>query len=204
MNKLTDLIVRAEHKLYILRKRARLKNKDISILSSNCNGAFISHDMGCRFNSPTVDLYFQCEDFLRFIKNPEKYLEAEPIKIYEDGIDFPVGQLLDIKLYFMHYKSFEEAKNKWVERAGRVNLNNVMIMMTDKNGCTYEQLKEFDQLPYPRKIVFTCKLYPEFKSAVYIPGFEEQGEVGILSDWKPQFWRRRWLDDFDYVRIMNN
>lgn len=203
MNKLIDLLVRVEHKLYILNKRARLKNKNITILSSNCNGAFILYDMGCRYNTPTVNLYFKPEDFLKFVKDPVPYLNAEPIQINEDGIDYPVGQLLDIKLYFMHYKSFDEAKSKWIERSKRANSNNVMIMMTDKDGCTYEQLKEFDQLPYERKVVFTCKPYPELQSSYYIPGFEEQGEVGILSDWKPQFWRRRWLDDYDYVETMN-
>ena len=203
MNKLLSLLIRTEHKLYILNKRSRLKNKDISILSSNCNGAFILHDMGCRYNTPTVNLYFQPKDFLKFMNDPERYLNAEPIQVFEDGIHFPIGQLLDIKLYFMHFKSFDEAKEKWIERSKRVNLNNVFVMMTDKDGCTYEQLKEFEQLPYERKVVFTCKPYPELKSSFYIPGFEEQGEVGILSDWKPQFWKRRWLDDFDYVEIMN-
>ena len=36
----------------------------------------------------------------------------------------------------------------------------------------------------------------------HIPGFENEHEVGILSDWKPRLLRRRWLDDFDYVRFL--
>ena len=203
MSILSDLLIRAEHRIYIQKKRMRLQNKDICILSSNCNGAYILHDMGCRFNTPTVNLYFKPADFLKFLKNPVLYLNAEPVQVYEDGVDYPVGSLLDIKVYFMHYKSFDEAKNKWVQRSKRVSLNNVFVMMTDKDGCTYQQLLEFEQLPYKRKVVFTCRPYPELKSAFYIPGFEEQGEVGTLSDWKPQLWRRRWLDDYDYVSVIN-
>jgi len=159
--------------------------------------------MGCIFNTPTVNLYFKPEDFLKFLKEPIQYLNSEVTEVFEEGISYPIGQLMDIKIYFMHYKSFAEAKDKWEERSKRIDLSDIFVMMTDRDGCTYEQLKKFDNLPYEKKVVYTCKPYPEIKSSYYIPGFEEQGEVGILSDWKPQFWRRRWLDDYDYVSVMN-
>lgn len=76
-------------------------------------------------------------------------------------------------------------------------------MMTDKNGCTYEDMLAFDRLPYENKVIFTHIPYPEIKSSFYIKGFEDQNEVGILSDFKPGFWRRRWIDDFDYVSFLN-
>lgn len=119
------------------------------------------------------------------------------------NIDYPVGQIEDIHLYFMHYNSFAEAKSAWERRAERVNLDNAFLVMTDKNSCAYEHIKQFDELPYKNKVIFTHKKYPEFKSAYYIPGFEDQDEVGILSDWKPQLLRRRWLDNFDYVSFFN-
>ena len=56
-------------------------------------------------------------------------------------------------------------------------------MMTDKDGgkgAKYEDLQAFDNLPYPNKVVFTHKPYPELKSAFYIKGFENEGEVGDL------------------------
>ena len=34
-------------------------------------------------------------------------------------------------------------------------------------------------------------------------GFENEKEVGVLSDPKPGFFKRRYLDDFDYVRFLN-
>lgn len=193
---------RAECKLYLDKKRKGLKNTNPSVLSANCNGAMILHDMKCRFNSPTVNLYIEAEDFLKFLNNPQKHLNKRPVEI-DSNMSFPVGKIDDITLYFMHYKSFEEAANKWVERSKRVDFNNLFVMMTDKNGCTYENIAEFDALPYKNKVIFTHKPYPEFKSAYYIKGFENDGEVGILSDDKPGFWKRRWLDDFDYIRFLN-
>jgi len=203
MNKFMEFIVRAEHKLYVTAKRLRLKNKIMTVFSSNCNGAYMLHDLGCPFNSPTVNLYFLPDHFLKFVSDPQKYLSAEMKEIHLSGVDYPVGQIEDIRLYLMHYDSFAEAKAAWERRARRVDLNNVFLVMTDKNNCTYEQIKQFDELPYEHKVIFTHKEYPEFSSAYYIPGFENEGEVGILSDWKPQLLRRRWLDDFDYVSFFN-
>lgn len=203
MNKLLAFLVRSEHKLYKTIKRLRLKNKNMTVFSSNCNGAYILHDLGCPFNSPTVNLYFLPEHFLKFVRQPEDYLFAELEEIHVNGVSFPVGQIRDIQLYFMHFDSFEDAKEAWERRAKRVNLGNVYLIMTDKNGCTYEQIREFEELPTKNKVIFTHREYREFPSAYYIPGFEDQKEVGILSDWKPQLLKRRWLDDFDYVSFFN-
>lgn len=203
MNKILDFLIRVEHKIYITAKRLRLKNRTMTVLSSNCNGAYLLHDLGCPFNSPTVNLCFQADHFLKFVNNPEKYLSEDLLETHLPDITYPVGQLDDILLFFMHYGSFAEAQEAWKRRSGRVDLNNVYVIMTDKDGCTYEHIKQFDELPYKNKVIFTHKEYPEFKSAYYIPGFEDDGEVGILSDWKPQLLRRRWLDDFDSVRFFN-
>ncbi len=197
-----DLIKRMERRLYLDAKRRKLINKTPSILSDNCNGGMILHDMQCRFNSPTVNLYMLPEDYLAFVSDPQRYLSAEPVEIVSDK-PFPVGRIGDITVYFMHYDTFEQAKQKWCERATRVDMNNVFLMMTDKNGCTEDHLRRFDALPYPHKVVFTHKPYPEIASAVYMKGFEEAGEVGVLSDPKPGFFKRRYLDDFDYVRFLN-
>ena len=203
MNKLLEFCIRAEHKIYRSIRHMRLKNKTMTVFSSNCNGAYMLHDLGCPFNSPTVNLFFLPEHFLKFVSNPKDYLSAELKEISHPEVEYPVGQLNDILLFFMHYHSFSEAKEAWERRAKRVNLDNVYIVMTDKDNCTYEHIKQFDELPYKHKVIFTYKEYPEFSSTYYIPGFEDQDEVGILSDWKPQLLRRRWLDDFDYVSFFN-
>ena len=80
---------------------------------------------------------------------------------------------------------------------------NLFVVFCDKMGCNYDIIKAFDELPIKHKVIFTCKPYPEFKSAYYIKGFENQEEVGILSEWKPGFWKRRWLDQFDSVAFLN-
>jgi uncharacterized protein (DUF1919 family) len=55
--------------------------------------------------------------------------------------------------------------------------------MTDKDGATEEHLRSFDALPYP-KIVFTHRRFDHIASACYVPGYEDQGEVGdMFSEW---------------------
>ena len=198
-----SIIARLEHRVYLELKKKKLKNHSPTIISSNCNGAYILHDLGLRFNTPTVNLYFETKDYLKFVSNLDKYLSAELIEVVSN-YSYPVGQLDDIFIYFMHYGSFDEAKLKWNERKKRIDKDNMFLIMSDRNHCTYEDLLAFDNLPYENKIVFTHKLYPEIKSAVYIKGFEDKSEVGVLSDWKPTFLKRRYLDVFDYVAFLNN
>lgn len=197
-----NFIKRIEWKLYKKKKRKKLKNTSFSIISSNCNGGMILHDMGLRFNSPTVNLLFEASDFIKFVGNLEHYLSCELTECESDK-DYPVGKIDDIKVYFMHYKSFEEAEKKWFERAERIVWDNIFVIATDKDGCTYDDLCAFEKLPYEHKVIFTHRDYPELKSAYYIKGYENCDEVGILSDFRPGFFRRRYIDVFDYVSFLN-
>lgn len=193
---------RLEHKIYLEIKRKKLKNKYPTIISSNCNGGIILHDMELKFNTPTINLWFTAGDFLKFVSDLDSYLTGKLIET--NGLaEYPVGRLNDIDIYFMHYKTFEEAEAKWEERKKRINKDNIFIMMTDQAGCTYEDIKAFDSLPYKNKVIFTHVPYDEFQSTYYIKGFESAGEVGVLSDWKPGFFMRRFLDDYDYVSFLN-
>jgi uncharacterized protein (DUF1919 family) len=194
----------------ILRKKInmknskRLKNKDFSLLASNCNGAFILHDLNLKFNSPTVNLFMYPSDFVKYIKNLEYYSKCDLKFIKKDDTAYPVGKLDDIEIHFMHYKDENEAERKWRERTDRIDFDNMFIMMTDRDGCSLEDLKEFDKLPYKNKVVFTHKEYPEIKSSVYIKGFENEKNVGNLYSYKNRFTGYKYYDDFDYVEWFNS
>lgn len=181
----------------------RLKNKDFTLIASNCNGCLICHDLNLRFNSPFVNLYLDSRDFIKYLKNMEHYNNCELSFINKENIDYPVGMLDDIKLYFVHYESEEQARSKWIERSKRINLENMFILMTDRDGCTKDDLIEFDNLPYKNKIVFTHVPYDDIKSAVYIKGFEKDNEVGMCFKFKNRFTGKKYYDDFNYVKWFN-
>ena len=159
----------------------QLTNQGMSVISANCVGAFILHDLNQSFNSPFVNLYLDPSDFVRYLQNIEFY-QAQPLQFIQTEKPYPVGLLDDLKVHFMHYHSEQEAKEKWEARSQRLDFDNLFIMMTDKDGgkgAKYEDLQAFDNLPYPNKVVFTHKPYPELKSAFYIKGFENEAKWAI-------------------------
>ena len=185
-------------------KRRMLTNKDFSLISSNCNGSFILHDLGIEFNTPTINLWIKPDDYIKFLQNLHYYLEQDLIFIEEPNISYPVGVLDDIKIYFQHYETQSDAKNKWVERSKKINYNNLYILFTDRDGCTYQNSCDFDALPYQNKVVFTHIPYPEFESAYYIKGWEKEECVGMCHEFKNKFSAKRIYDDFDYIVWFNH
>lgn len=199
-----NLIQRIEWRLYKEIKRLRLKNLQPTIIASNCNGEFIYYDMKLKFMSPTINLSFEMNDYVHFLENLKYYMEL-PIIPYEDNrFDYPCGLLGDIEIRFNHYNTFEEAVQKWEERKRRIDWNNLFILAIDGDDCTYESICKFDSLPYKNKVIFTHIPYPEFKSAYYIKGFEQENGIGVLLYFKKSFFVRRYLDDFDYISFLNN
>lgn len=97
------------NKRFTKNQRRRLKNDNFSIISSNCIGGFIYHRLGKQFLSPTINLYFNQKEFLKFVKNLDYYLQFN-LRFIKTDLGHPVAELGDIKLFFLHYYSDDEAK----------------------------------------------------------------------------------------------
>ena len=122
---------------------------------------------------------------------------------------FPVGKINDIFLYGVHYSSFDMLKKKWDERKKRINWDNVYIMMSERDGCSYDDLVDFDLLPYKHKVCFVHKNMPEIKSSFYIPHSECFDPLGVhmiksITAYLGRFTGRRIVDKYDYVSFFNN
>lgn len=187
--------------------KQKLVNDNFSIISSNCVAGVIYHDLGKKFLSPTINLYFESKDFIKFLKNMDYYVSLKLEEDFDKKYDYPVAKLGDLKLYCVHYDSFEEVKIKWEERCKRINKNNLFVIMCERDFCSETEIKEFDELPYKNKIIFVSRPMPQIKSAYYIPGTENkkeenQGIVPIMK-YKSIISGRRFIDDFDYVSFLN-
>lgn len=192
-----------EQILYKKRKRKRLDNLNFSIIASNCVGTIIYHDLDLPFLSPTINLTIEMDDFIRFAENLKWYMEQEIVELKgEKGC--PAGMLGDVKINFVHYDTFEEGVRKWEERKERINWDNLLLIGSERDGCSYETLERFDRLPYENKVILTRVRYPEISSAYCREGFEAKEELGMVLNYKKQFFRRRYLDDFDYVAFINS
>ena len=115
----------AEQRLYNIRRKKRLKNRD----------------MGLRYLTPTVNLAIGMDDFVKMAENLKQYMEQEIVEVKgENGC--PVGLLGDIRINFVHYDTFEEGRKKWEERKKRIHWENLFIIGTEKDGCSYEVEKK--------------------------------------------------------------
>lgn len=153
-----------------------------TIISSNCVGNRIYRSYGMKYNTPTVGLWFDFEDFYKFVNNLDDYLSYDLVECHDCVHEYPVGILNDIKINFMHYPDFETARNKWNERIQRINVNNIIIFNTDRDGCTPDGLfRLHNACPYPI-ISFVNKEYQNIKNGTFcvVSKYEKQSCVGDL------------------------
>lgn len=175
MSKFIDIYLNNRRRVLSKIVNKQLDLSDVSIISMNCVGGILYHDCNARFLSPTVDLFFEASDFIKFVNNLDLYLAEKPKVIM--GSKFPIGILGDIKLFFMHYDSPEQAFQKWEERKQRINKDKIFVIMVERNGFCEEDFNSFKIIHYP-KLLFTktedfkCadSLYmPKYKSEPYLP-----------------------------------
>lgn len=201
----------------IPQKRAKLVKKDISILCNNCTGGLILHDLGLRFDSPTINMFFRGLDFFDFIEHFEYYITKPLVQIpnlkYDSATpDYPVaiisgdGNFKDIELHFLHYKTFDEANEKWETRKARLHMDSLYVIWTFMGMEPNEELYiRAQNLPVKNKVLFVNhpvnqEKYPDF---FYIKGFENQVGTGLLGNFM-NLKGERYYDQFDYVEWINN
>lgn len=164
---------------------------DVSIISSNCFAGRIMQDVKMEYNSPTLGLYFMYPDYIEFLSHLEFYLTEAKIQFVEKSkyplgnqrrekrsLWYPIGLLNGkVEIHFLHYRTEEEAAEKWYRRARRVNFDNLFIIGMQQNLCTEEDIINFDALPFENKIRFSTLPLP-LKSNEYMPEYSNQGNVG--------------------------
>lgn len=149
-------------------------NEKVSVVSNHCWGGFTYHSLKAEFLSPFINMFIPQEDYIRLLEDFDDYMKEE-IKYYKNEYEtnlqreYPVALLGDVELHFNHYKSFEEAKQKWNQRKQRINRNNLFVEMQTENE---ELAKRFDRLPFDKKIVFV-PFETQLESAVSLKKMNE-------------------------------
>ena len=182
-------------------KRKKLKNKNVTIITSDCLGGIIYHDLKLKFNSPTINLYIEPKYFVKFCRNLEHYLSLEFTE--NTSYSHVAGNLGDVIVHFLHYKTFDEAIETWNKRKKRIDMKNICFIMTCKDGCTEKDVIEFDRLPYKSKVCFTTKKMNKYSSTYYISGSENGNEIKFLGE-KTNHFGSKYIDKFDIVSFINN
>ena len=148
-------------------RRKSLNNDDFTIISNNCWGGHVYRRFGIQYKSPTVGLYFYADEYIRFLKDLEnnifgdiRIIKSSDSKYKEDLLrknqrDVVIGLINDsVEVVFLHYHSPEEATEKWKRRAERVNMDNLIVKFSQMNNCSIQNLKDFSNLEYKKKVLF--------------------------------------------------
>lgn len=191
---------------YLGKQRSeKLLRKDFSIISNNCWGGFVYQHFDLPYLSPTAGVYFYAEDYMRFIKDLRHYIEHDVISIKADESKYreqlyelhqenvPIGLIDDVEVVFLHYKTFEEAVEKWNRRKTRINWDNLYIKMSFQNECKDEFVYEFDRLPFKNKMIFVTKDYG-VQSQIIMR--DRIGDKMILNDTD---WFNKYIDVTKYI-----
>ena len=192
---------------------SKLKNKDFTLIARDCIGGVVYHQFKMRFQSPTINLFFEPEDFNYFCLDLKNYISASLEEYKDDTIPYPVGLLTPksggkpIKVHFMHYDTFAQAKEKWNERKKRINWNNIYVVSsfcysTEISTLSDKLIGDWNKIPY-KKVLFVDKKY----------GFDDERIINkdprceefawlLYQPSKIITWKRT-FNQFDFVRFLN-
>ncbi len=176
IRKIRNAITKAKEYEKKKKLRRTLKTREFSIISNNCWGSFIYQKYGIRYQSPTVGLFIKGHDFVKFCADLDRYLSYglcfipwEESTLYPEIRDekrYPIAKLGDIEVYFMHYASEEEAREKWTRRASRLCRDKMIYKLSQREGCSKEDVEAFLSLPLKNKV---CFAYDPLPGAVHVP-----------------------------------
>ena len=208
LKRIYHFIMEIPRSIHYKKMRKNLKNSDFSVIASDCFGTFVYHNLGQKFNSPTINLFISQNDFLNFVSHLKEYLDAELFEIEDKNVKYPVGGLTynaqTIRIDFMHYSSFEQAKIKWNERKQRVDFSNIYIIQVVAEKITQEYLNDFSALPYKNKLIITHDNGFKCDCMVTHKVFSKPGyKPGEILHYKSFLSSSRHMDDIDYVSFIN-
>lgn len=84
---------------------------------------------------------------------------------------YPVGVLSNgknsIEIFFLHYHSEQEAREKWERRVQRINWNKLLIKFNDQNGCTEKEVNKFMKMAYKNKLFLLARFGKMLGGGIY-------------------------------------
>lgn len=206
--KCKNVLNRVRRNLWLTRLRKKNHNHTFSLITNNCVGGVICHDLGEQFRSPTVNLWIPNACFLPFAQNLRYYLSCEIEEMHDESKPYPVGRIvprdeqhIPIVLYFQHYSSFEEASAKWKERSKRVNYDHLYYIWDyDEKVCT-EELLAFDRWDVHKLVILREPIsgIQHFEITTCYRNDPQHGKLLKIIEKTG----KRYLDEIDYLGFLN-
>ena len=162
------LIPNFDFQLYI-----NLMQNPVTLISNDAWGSLLYRRMGLNFSSPFIDTYIEAKDYVKIFNDPLFYLNQE-LYFYEKGncagqdLLGAIGeQDKIIKIHFLNYSNFEDAKSAWDRRCKRVNIKRLFL----KANCfkmDNVDLSLFNNSRFPHLIFTDFYTYDASRNDVFV------------------------------------
>ena len=192
--------------------KERNGNKDFTLIARDCIGGVLYHQLGLRFLSPTINLFFSLEDFNCFCLDLKGYIDGRLEESKDEVLPYPVGVLYPakgkpIKIHFMHYETFDSAKAKWQERKQRIRYDNLFVVSsccysTEVETLTPQIIEEWNKIPYKKVILVDKKYGFDDEAVIEKPNGCEEFAWLLFAPDRNEPWRRT-FNDFDFIGFLN-
>lgn len=165
----------------------------VTIISSDCCGGLFCHDNYLPLDSPTVNLIIEGTDYIKFCLSLEKYLSIELTDGGKDPVkNYPIAYCEDIKIYGVHYKSFQELNLAWTRRKKRIH-KSIIFCMTERQITDEKQFNAFMKLQGKKLFLSSKEFAQNHEGAKGIENFDKMFLFAGLSG-------RRYIDfEFDFA-----
>ena len=208
MNNIYKIYRRAFLKVYNLFLRIKLfPYKNFTLISNNCLGGIIYHDLNKKFCSPTINLWFSQDDFIAFCLYLDDFLNGKLEKVHMD-FGYPYMKLIskskkEVYIGFMHYKSYKEAEDKWYQRCKRITPN-IIIIFEYKEEMDKNLLEKFVDLPY-KKVIFCSKKLLNIANITFDPKiYDEHYSNSKLCFASDGIFPKKYYQRFNIVKLIKN
>jgi uncharacterized protein (DUF1919 family) len=179
-SRIRGYFLRRINNIKISKAKKAISTDGFTIISQNCIGGVLYHDLGMQFLSPTINAFIPQPDFVRFVLNLRNYMECELDMRW--GETYPIGRLKDIEIHFMHYHTCQEAEDQWNRRKQRIKWDKIMVLSTDRDGFDDSTFAEWKKIPYS-KVLFTAnEKYGTDADSVF---FKEHSNSNTIPDLIP-------------------
>lgn len=144
----------------------------------------IYEKIGIPYQTPLAHVFLAPGCYLKlasrlrwYLKQPIEFISSSQHDVInklrnDHKNNYPIALLGgDVEIQCLHYATPEEFIEKWNRRMQRLveDDSRLFFKLCDNNGCTKEQLEEFDALPVQNKVCYTSTPMPHLKSAIHIP-----------------------------------
>ena len=142
-----------------------------TIISNNCTGGAVLHELGMEFKTPTINLQILPEQYPKFCERLDYYMSQELKEIHPEDFDqwqriwldkmfrcipdMPFGILDDVLVCFQHYPTFAEAKTKWDERKGKIDYDRIGYIFHARGEEYRVEAEKFVAMELPNGLCLT-------------------------------------------------